>query len=206
MEILKKIVCAATLAISTVSVSNAQTDTTVRHAFRLSYANEAQYKYSKAIEDLAKVYDAKSYELNLRLGWLYYSNKKYTESVSYYQKAIDLMPMSIEAKMGIVYPLAAQENWNAVIDQYKAILKIDEYLATVNYRLALIYYNKADYASSWRYIEKYINLYPFDFDGASLAGWIKYKMGKKDEARALFEKALLIQPNDATTKAAVGMK
>lgn len=200
MEILKKVSLSAAIITIGFSNLNSQNDSTIRLAFKSSYYAEAQYKYSKAIEDINKVYSASSYEMNLRLGWLNYENKKLTESVSYYQKAIDLMPMSIEAKLGMVYPLAALEKWDAVIDQYKAILKIDEYHSTVNYRLALIYYNRADYTNAWKYIEKYINIYPFDYDGTSLAGWIKYKEGKKDAAKALFEKALLMHPDDATLK------
>ena len=135
----------------------AQSDNAVREAIKKSYDSEYQLKYQKAIEDLMGVYEPTSYELNLRIGWLNYKAGKYTESINYYKKAITKMPLSIEAKLGIVYPLGALEKWEQVVDNYLAIVKIDAFNATANYRLALIYYNRGDYGNSWKYLQKYIN-------------------------------------------------
>jgi tetratricopeptide (TPR) repeat protein len=183
-----------------------QSDIAVRDALKKSYDSEYQLKYQKAIEDLQGVYEPTSYELNLRIGWLSYKVGKYAESVNYYKKAITKMPLSIEAKLGIVYPLGALEKWELVVDNYLAIVKIDTYNATANYRLALIYYNRGDYGNSWKYLQKYINLYPFDYDGNSLAGWVKYSVGKKEEAYAFFKKALMINPYDTSFNKVLGIK
>ena len=183
-----------------------QSDVAVREALKKSYDSEYQLKYQKAIEDLQGVYEPTSYELNLRIGWLNYKLGKYAESVNYYKKAIAKMPLSIEAKLGIVYPLGALEKWDLVVDNYLAIVKIDTYNATANYRLALIYYNRGDYGNSWKYLQKYINLYPFDYDGNSLAGWVKYSVGKKEEAYVFFKKALMINPYDTSFNKVLGIK
>jgi tetratricopeptide (TPR) repeat protein len=183
-----------------------QSDIAVREALKKSYDSEYQLKYQKAIEDLQGVYEPTSYELNLRIGWLSYKLGKYAESVHYYKKAIAKMPLSIEAKLGIVYPLGALEKWDLVVDNYLAIVKIDTYNATANYRLALIYYNRGDYGNSWKYLQKYINLYPFDYDGNSLAGWVKYSVGKKEEAYVFFKKALMINPYDTSFNKVLGIK
>jgi tetratricopeptide (TPR) repeat protein len=183
-----------------------QSDDAVRDALKRSYDAEYQLKYNKATEELLGVYSPNSYELNLRLGWLSYKNNKNLESVNYYKRAIQKMPMSIEAKLGIVYPLAALERWDEVVKQYQVILKIDQYHATANYRLALIYYNRLDYISAWKYINRYVNLYPFDFDGNSLAGWIKYSVGKKEEAYVFFKKALMVNPYDTSFNKVLGIK
>lgn len=183
-----------------------QSDDAIRDALKRSYDAEYQLKYSKASDELLGVYSPTSYELNLRLGWLSYKNNKNVESVTYYKRAIQKMPISIEAKLGVVYPLAALEKWDEVVKQYQAILKIDQYHATANYRLALIYYNRLDYASAWKYIHRYINLYPFDYDGNSLAGWIKYNVGKKEEAYVFFKKALMVNPYDTSFNRVLGIK
>ena len=183
-----------------------QSDNAIRDALKRSYDAEYQLKYARAIEDLMGVYESTSYELNLRLGWLSYKNNKYVESIAYYKKAIAKMPLSIEAKLGIVYPLAALEKWDEVVNQYKSILKIDVYHATANFRLALIYYNRLDYGNSWKYLKNYINLYPFDYDGNSLAGWIKYSVGKKEEAYVFFKKALMVNPYDTSFNKVLGIK
>jgi tetratricopeptide (TPR) repeat protein len=184
----------------------AQSDNAVRDALKKSYDAEYQLKFNKAAEELLGVYEATSYELNLRLGWLSYKNNKYIESITYYKRAIQRMPMSIEAKLGVVYPLAALEKWDEVVNQYQSILKIDQYHATANYRLALIYYNRTDYGTAWKYIHRYVNLYPFDFDGNSLAGWIKYNVGKKEEAYVYFKKALMVNPYDTSFNRVLGIK
>ena len=183
-----------------------QSDNAVRDALKKSYDAEYQLKYSKAAEELFGVYEVNSYELNLRLGWLSYKSNKYIESINYYKRAIQRMPMSIEAKLGVVYPLAALEKWDEVVNQYQSILKIDQYHATANYRLALIYYNRTDYGAAWKYIHRYVNLYPFDYDGNSLAGWIKYSVGKKEEAYVFFKKALMVNPYDTSFNRVLGIK
>ena len=181
-----------------------QTETNLKEAFKKSYDAEYQLKYQKSIDELTAVYDGSSYELNLRLGWLNYKSNRLTESVGYYKKAIAKMPMSIEAKLGIVNPLAGLDKWDEVIGVYKSIIKIDPYHAIANYRLALIYYNRSDFGNSWKYLKNYINVYPFDFDGNSLAGWIKYSVGKKEEAMVFFRKALLVNPYDTSFNKVLG--
>ena len=206
MEILNKrlVVFFACMTLSFCILS--QSDVAVREALKKSYDSEYQLKYQKAIEDLQGVYEPTSYELNLRIAWLSYKVGKYSESVNYYKKAIAKMPLSIEAKLGVVYPLGALEKWDQVVDNYLAIVKIDGFNATANYRLALIYYNRGDYGNSWKYLQKYVNLYPFDYDGNSLAGWIKYSVGKKEEAFVFFKKALMVNPYDTSFNKVLGIK
>ena len=206
MEILNKrlVVVFACMTLSFCILS--QSDVAVREALKKSYDSEYQLKYQKSIEDLQGVYEPTSYELNLRIAWLSYKVGKYSESVNYYKKAIAKMPLSIEAKLGVVYPLGALEKWDQVVDNYLAIVKIDGFNATANYRLALIYYNRGDYGNSWKYLQKYVNLYPFDYDGNSLAGWIKYSVGKKEEAFVFFKKALMVNPYDTSFNKVLGIK
>ncbi len=206
MEILNKKIVGLFICLTLSIFVFAQSDNAIREALKRSYDSEYQLKYQKAMDDLMGVYEPSAYELNIRLGWLSYKAGKYIESIGYYKKAIAKMPLSIEAKLGIVYPLAALEKWDQVVDNYLAIVKIDGYNATVNYRLALIYYNRGDYGNSWKYLQKYINLYPFDYDGNSLAGWIKYSVGKKEEAYVFFKKALMVNPYDTSFNKVLGIK
>jgi len=187
------------LAICTIAtVTNAQKTTQVnvlQSAFKKSYESEYNLKYAKAIEELTPVYDTKSYELNLRLGWLNYLNIKYVASLEFYKKCIELAPKSIEAKLGVIYPLANLERWDEVMVQYNEILKLDPTNMTANFQLALINYNRKDYAQALPYITTYVSSYPFNFDGVNLMGWIHYASGKKDVAKTYFQKALLINPS-----------
>ncbi|MEI8201631.1 MAG: tetratricopeptide repeat protein [Bacteroidota bacterium] len=180
--------------------SKAQDYAALQKAFSESYVFEGKAEYSKAVETLKKVYDEKSYETNVRIGWLLYMSGLFTESTTFYQKAINLLPLSIEARLGYVNPAAALGNWDMVKTQYEEILKIDPQNSTVNYRMGNIYYGKKDYNTALKYFEKVVNLYPFDYDSVIMYAWSNFKVGKLREAKVLFNKALMNKPTDASAK------
>ncbi|MEI6816795.1 MAG: tetratricopeptide repeat protein [Bacteroidota bacterium] len=195
---MKKIITAILFA--TVSmVLNAQDFAAQKKAFSDSYGLEASKLYDRASEVLKLVYSETNYDVNLRLGWLNYMAGKYTDAIGYYQKAIAIAPNSIEARMGIVYPLSVIPKWEDVTKQYLEILKIDPKNATVNYRIALLYYNTKDYANAKKYLDAFLQSYPFDFDALSLAGWNSLKLNQKADAKDFFQKALLNRPEDKAT-------
>lgn len=177
--------------------SYAQDQDKLVKAFETSYAAENKGEYPQAIQALLNVYRPDSYELNLRLGWLYYMSGRFTDALPYYQKSIELMPVSIEAKLGYVLPAAALGNWAQVEKQYRDILKIDPMNTLANYRMGLIHYGRQEYAQALRFFEKVLNLYPFDYDTVIMVAWTHLKSGQLREAKVMFQKALLIRPNDA---------
>jgi len=188
----------------TTSTLQAQTDA-MQDAFSNSYKLEAKADYTNAIAALKKVYDDKSYELNLRLGWLEYSAGMFTEAMAYYQKSIDLMPYSIEARLGYVAPAAAVGDWDKVIAQYKKILEIDPENSIANYRMGMILYQRKDYQNAYNYFGKVVNLYPFDYSSLLMYAWTNYQLGKLREAKILFNKVLLYSPNDSSAKEGLGL-
>jgi tetratricopeptide (TPR) repeat protein len=175
-----------------------QTQEEIRAAFSKSYSLENSGDFSGAIEALKKVYKDDSYALNLRLGWLDYEVGQFTESQSYYSKAVALYPMAIEAKLGIVFPAAAIGNWDMVISQYEKILEISPNQTLALYRLGAIYYGRQEYEKAYRYVEKVVNLFPFDYDSVVLFAWINLKLNKTREARVLFNQALYRKPGDSS--------
>lgn len=183
----------------------AQNEKKLQEAFAASYKLETEGSYSKAIDVLKSEYDEISYPVNLRLGWLSYLNGAFTESAAYYNKAIQLMPYSIEARLGFVLPASAMGNWDHVVTKYNEILKIDPNHSLTNYRMGLIYYYREDYQTSYKYLERVANMYPFDYDAIHMFAWVHLRQGKKKEAHALFHRALLIRPNDASALEGLGM-
>ena len=165
-------------------------------AFEQSYIQEQAGNYKGAVQSIAAVYNPKSYECNLRLGYLNYMSGAYNDAIGYYKKAIDLMPYAIEPRLGYVYPAAALGKWDDVVLQYQSILKIDPKNSTVNYKLGVIYYNRKKYAQAYALFEKVVNLYPFDYDGLIMFAWTNYRLGKLPQAKLLFKKVLLLSPND----------
>jgi tetratricopeptide (TPR) repeat protein len=189
-----------TIFLFTVLVLNAQDYTRLTAAFSESYVKEKAGKYQEAIAALKAYYDAGSYEINLRLGWLTYLQGQFTESLGYYNKATDLMPYAIEPRLGLVLPASSLGNWELVITQYNKILDIDPNNTITLYRLGLISYDKKDYKQAYQYFEKVVNLYPFDYQSVLMLGWTTYKLGKMREAKILFNKALLYSPDDPSAK------
>ncbi len=171
-------------------------DNSVADAFTQSYYFEKVVNYTSAVASIKKVYDPNSYEINLRLGWLTYNAGLYKESMNYYQVAINLMPVSIEARMGYVNPAAAFGNMNQVMEQYTKILEINPQHSIANYRMGYIYYDKKDYPTAYKYFEKVVNLYPFTYDGLLMFAWTNSQLGKTREAQVLFNKVLLLSPGD----------
>lgn len=197
MGILKKSI----IGISTMLLSlfvTAQEEVKLQAAFKESYTQESVRNFTGAIATLAKLYDEKSYELNLRIGWLYYLNKDYPQSHSYYQKAVALRPYAIEAKLGLAQPLAALQSLDKLLQVYEDILKIDPQHSTTNYWTGVIHYNRRKYEQAARNFEKVVNLYPFDYDGNHMLAWTYLNLGKSNDAKILFNKALLIRPGDAS--------
>ena len=202
MEIIKanRIFLMVFLFLSTSLIVSSQSFDEIKEAFSESYKYETEGKYTDAIEELKKVHQEDNYPINLRLGWLNYSNGNFTEAISYYNKAIRLKPYSIEPRFGLVYPASAVGNWNQVKEQYVKILEIDPNNTVANYRMGMIFYGNEDFETAFVYFQKVVNLYPFDYDSLLMYAWTNFKLGKLREAEVLFKQVLLY---DTTNESAM---
>ncbi len=193
MNLLKKSL-AVIITVTSLSI-NAQ-NKTLASAFSQSYDYEAIAKYDAAISSINTVYSPTSYEINLRLGWLNYLAGKYKESISFYQKAIALMPAATEPKWAIINPFTKLESWNDIEKTYISILKLDPKNSSANYNLGIIYYYRKDYFSAKKHFDVSLNLSPFGYNNMLMSAWTNYFLGNKNEASVLFNKTLLYSPND----------
>lgn len=167
--------------------------------FSKSYAFEYDTQYAKAITPLLEISPA-TYEVNLRLGWLYYLSKDYAQSQAYYKKAIALEPATVEGRFGLVLPQSALGNWNDVLAVYLEILKQDPNNSIANYRTASIYYSRKDYTNASLYVAKVIKAYPFDYDSNLLYGKVLIAQGKNADAKKYLMKALEYNPQSTDVK------
>ena len=186
-----------TVLLSLFSFQN-QAQTNIIKAFEDSYKLEAKGEISQATDKLKEVYNEDSYEINLRLGWLNYQNGQFNESMANYQRALTLMPYSEEAIYGLILPTVALGKWESVINMYDKILENSPNNTKANYRLGLIYYGRKDYQKAFNYLKKVVDLYPFDYDGVIIFAWTNFQLGKLREAKVLFNKSLMLMPNDAS--------
>jgi len=202
---MKRLVTLFAILIVLTLVAESQDFTKLTAAFSESYAKEKSGKYADAATSLKAYYDANSYEINLRLGWLTYLQGQFAESMGYYNKAIELMPYAIEPRLGLALPASAIGNWELIVTQYNKILSIDPNNTLTLYRMGLISYEKKDYKQAYIYFEKVANLYPFDHDSILMLAWTNFRLGKTREAKILFSKALLYNPADASAKEGLGL-
>ena len=171
---------------------------TLEAAFAKSYQHEKSGDFSAAMDDLKKIFDDSSYEMNLRLGWLNYNAGLFDESIIFYSNAQKLKPYSEEARFGLILPLAALGRWNEVIDLYNKILEISPNNTVALYRLGLVYYGRKDYSKAQPLFKKVVDLYPFGYDGLLMLGWTSYFLGNYSQAKVLFNKVKIYSPNDAS--------
>ena len=186
------------LLLATTTTISAQNNNELQSAFSSSYTHEQAKDYESAMQDLLNFYDPSSYEINVRLGWLNYYNGNFPNSLKYYKTAMKLMPYSVEAKLGYALPLSAMGNWNEIVNIYNEILKTDPGNSIANYRLGAIYYERAEYEKAKSHSEKVVNMYPYDNDAVILLAWIYFQMEDYRKAKILFNKSLLIIPENAS--------
>jgi tetratricopeptide (TPR) repeat protein len=168
-------------------------------AFKNSIQQESIGKYAQAILTINNIYDKYSdeYVINLRLGWLYYLNQDYTNSIKYYKKALQISGnKSIEAIFGITLPLSANSDWDGVKSYYEDVISMDENNYTANLRLGQIYLNTENYLNAKVYLSKVKEMYPGDYETNLYLGWTYYYLGDKSSAFDLFTNVLTLSPED----------
>lgn len=101
-------------------------------------------------------------------------------------------------------PLTSLERWDKVLQLYEDILKIDPQNTFAGYWAGVINYNRRKYEQAAKYFEKVVNLYPFDYDGNHMLAWTYLNLGRSNDAKILFNKALLSKPGDASCLEGLG--
>lgn len=165
-------------------------------AFKLSYEKEKAGDYNLAIQALHDVYREDSYEINLRLGWLYYLNKQQENSIKFYQKAIELKPFAIEPKFGLTYPVYAMGNTHKLIEIYNQILAIAPNNTIALHKLGSVYFYQKQYEKAEKYFAKVVDLFPFSYDSLLMLAHTNFHLKKVREAKVLYHKVLLYNPAD----------
>ena len=198
MEFLRKLTVFTVLTLLTIPVFSQVNQAALETAFSKSYEHEKSGDFSGAMDELKKVLDDSSYEINLRLGWLNYNAGLFDESIIFYTTAQKLKPYSEEARFGLILPKAALGKWDEVIELYNQILEVNPQNTTALYRLGLVYYGRKNYNKAQPLFKKVVDLYPFGYDGLHMLAWNSYFLGKNNDAKILFNKIKLYNPNDAS--------
>ena len=180
----------------------AKVDQRVAKLFRESYLAEATKNYSTALaltkEILSKGHD--TYVVRLRLGWLYYLNGRYQESVKEYSRAISMAKGAIEPKLGILLPLMAQRRWKDAIRIAREVLKQAPSNYAAQSRLAYCYYQLGRYRDAEGWYRKALTNFPSKVEMKAGLAWSLLKQSRPKEAKRLFEEVLQVAPDYESAK------
>jgi len=106
--------------------------------WKKSYSLEAKGDYKHAAATLTPLISRQKNEYALlRYAYLTYLQGNYKDSISSYQKAIDLYPDSIDARLGITLPLISQKRWRQVKRYTIQVLHKSRWNYTAHIRLMM---------------------------------------------------------------------
>jgi tetratricopeptide (TPR) repeat protein len=168
--------------------------------YRASYKAEARGDY---VDALAKVNQIRksagaSYFLALRTGWLAYLAGDYAGAEVSYREAIGANSKAIEAKVGLTLVLFVAKKWRDLMNLCKEILDEGGGLPTVRARLAAAYYNLGALREAAQAYRKLSDEYPGELDYQTGLGWALLRLGKRADARRIFEGVLAVSPDNAS--------
>lgn len=173
---------------------SARAEETIPGLYEESYGLEAKGDYNGALNRALKILrlDIRDYTAHLRVGWLFYMTGKFGDSVSYYGKAAELMPDSIEPFLGQMLPLMAAKKWDDAEKAALRAVKKERGNYTANIRLAYIQFSQGRFSES---LKSYLNLhelYPADLDIKLGMAWCYVRLGNKNLARKYFSEVLTV--------------
>ena len=174
----------------------------IRDAYSRSYIYEKSGDYKDAIKALMPVYKSypNGYTVNLRLGWLYYLSGRYGDSEYHYKKALKAIPTSVEAMLGLMLPLMAQQRWGDVESLAYRILKIDYYNYYGNLRLSVALRNEKKFSIAEAVDRKMLSIYPTDVNFLNELALSLLGQNKKLYAKTIFENVLILDPENPVAK------
>jgi tetratricopeptide (TPR) repeat protein len=170
--------------------------------YRASYQAEARGDYTGALGKLREIRKAAgaSYFASLRTGWLAYLAGELTTAEAQYRDAVAAKPKAIEAKIGLTLVLFVAQKWRPLEATCKQVLAENDKHPTVRARLAAAYYNLGNFPDAAAGYRKLVEEYPAELDYQTGLGWALFRLGKREEARKIFEFVLSVSPDNPNAK------
>lgn len=174
----------------------------IQDAYYKSYIYEQLQDNSTAIDALTVVAQEypEGYTVNLRLGWLYYLNKNYANSLHHYTIAMKASPSSIEAKLGYTYPLLAQDKFEQVESIVNKVLQTDYYNYYGNLTLVYVLRKQEKYELAESICRKMLTLFPTNTSFLVELALAVEETGDRAVASGIFGDVLILDPENPTAK------
>jgi len=169
----------------------------IKEAYLNSYNYEQMGKYSEAIKVLTPLYNKypKGYTLNLRFGWLFFLNKKYTNAKKHYEKASLTNPYALDPRLGLIRIYLATASYSDAEQVAYELLKIDYYNYYANLYVITALNAQKKYEIATKIVQKMLALYPTDTLFLEQLALI-YKATDSPYLQKLYEDILILDPNN----------
>jgi len=170
-----------------------------------SYANVNPWKESHRLEAIHQ-YDAALNALNavssdnelalLRRGWLNYLKGSHSKSIDHYKKALSRNNKSLDARLGIILPLLAQQRWREAAVNANKVLEVAPWNYYAHTRLMVT----EQALKQWSQLEKHAlsahQHFPSDATYITYLARAHHKLGQKQTAQDWYKKLLELAPDN----------
>jgi Flp pilus assembly protein TadD len=182
--------------------ATAAPDERVAVLYRESYQLEAKGDAAGALGKMNEIRAATgaTYFVVVRTAWLQHLAGSFVPAVASYREAARLEPKAVEPKLGLTLPLLAQKRWRELERACRDVLALDGGNALARARLAHAHYSAGNYPDAATTYRKLVAEYPSNLDHKTGLGWALLRMGRRAEARQLFEAALAVSPDNPNAK------
>jgi tetratricopeptide (TPR) repeat protein len=184
----------------------AQQQSDIAAAYHQSLEFERAQRYQDAVRALAPVYEAypNGYTVNLRMGWLFYLNGNYNNSVAHYEVAGSAAPAALEPRLGRLLPLLAQGRWADAESLAYQIVSVDHYSYYGNLRLIIALRMQKKFDAAYQLAQKMVRVYPTDLHYLVELALLHDARGDAAEAKRLFGEILILDPQNETARRHLG--
>lgn len=166
--------------------------TVLRVAFGVTAGAAAVAAYGGVIENIKAdiAADPDNADLYVELAMEYEDVKNWRDAADAYLMAIAVSPgeADLHFRLGEVY--LADDKLGPAIDAYRRALAIDDSLKKAYYQMGRAYLGLKQYGEAVASLEKYVDAFPYDFNGLWFLGRALEKSGRKREALEQYERIL----------------
>lgn len=160
-----------------------------------SYRLESLFQYDAALNALNAA-SSDSELVLLRRGWLNYLKGAHSKSIDYYQKAINRNGKSLDARLGIVLPLLAQQRWREAASNASKVLEV----APWNYHAHVRLMATEEALKQWSTLQKHAlsvsERYPTDVDTLVFLARAYRQLGNNKAAMEAYKRVLELVPSN----------
>lgn len=160
-----------------------------------SYRLENLFQYDSALNALNGVSSDNELAL-LRKGWLNYLKGAHSKSIEFYNKAISKNGKSLDARLGIMLPLMAQQRWREAASNANNVLEVAPWNYYAHVRLMATQEALKQWSDLQKHAQSVTQRYPTDVDALVFLARAYRQLGNDNEASQAYKKVLELVPSN----------